>query len=79
MTQSNEDLAAHLELVEQNITLTLQQIDHNFAACHNTVATKLLPRVDRFGDISSSIWEGSQVGYAKRYGNEMAEMMVMCL
>ncbi|RKP27775.1 hypothetical protein SYNPS1DRAFT_26596 [Syncephalis pseudoplumigaleata] len=54
------DLAAHLELVEQNITLTLQQIDHNFAACYNTVATKLLPRIDRFGDVSNKIWEGSQ-------------------
>jgi hypothetical protein len=61
MAQHAADLAAHLELVEQNITLTLQQIDHNFAACHNTVATKLLPRVDRFSDVSNKIWEGSQV------------------
>ncbi|KAI9591759.1 DASH complex subunit Ask1-domain-containing protein [Syncephalis fuscata] len=54
------DLAAHLELVEQNITLTLQQIDHNFAACHNTVATKLLPRIDKFSDLSRQIWISSQ-------------------
>jgi hypothetical protein len=67
MSQSHSaDLAAHLELVEQNITLTLQQIDHNFAACHNTVATKLLPRVNKFGDISIKIWEGSQVGTVLR-------------
>ncbi|KAI8053877.1 hypothetical protein BDF22DRAFT_681794 [Syncephalis plumigaleata] len=47
---TSADLAAHLELVEQNITLTLQQIDHNFAAAITR----------KFGDISIKIWEGSQ-------------------
>ncbi|KAK9719218.1 hypothetical protein K7432_004966 [Basidiobolus ranarum] len=48
-------LTAELEKIEQNITLTLQEIDRNLSSCHDTVTNKLLPRIDQFSDISKQI------------------------
>ncbi|RKP12157.1 DASH complex subunit Ask1-domain-containing protein [Piptocephalis cylindrospora] len=57
---TDQDIYDQIELLEQNITLTLQTIDQNFASCHSVVATKLLPQVDRFAETSAQIWDGCQ-------------------
>lgn len=53
-------LTAELEKIEQKITLTLQEIDHNFARAHRIVTTSILPIVDRYGKESEAVWEGSK-------------------
>jgi len=61
MFASVNDLTARLEKLEQNITLTLQEIDHNFSACQYKVTTKVLPQITRFACVSEDIWENSKV------------------
>jgi len=62
---SVNDLTARLEKVEQNITLALQEIDHNFSTSHHIVATRVLPQVERFAQLSKDIWDNTKVGLDK--------------
>ncbi|CAJ0638572.1 11443_t:CDS:2 [Entrophospora sp. SA101] len=57
----NNDLTAKLEKLEQKITLTLQEIDHNFSTCHHRVTTKILPQIMRYGELSEEIFNNSQI------------------
>ncbi|CAG8479803.1 8648_t:CDS:2 [Paraglomus occultum] len=57
---SVNDLTARLEKIEQNITLTLQEIDHNFSTSHHIVATRVLPQVERFAQLSKDIWDNTK-------------------
>jgi len=56
-------LTEELEKLEQSITLTLQEIDHNFNRCHRIVTHSILPIIDRFSEESSKVQEGSVVGF----------------
>jgi hypothetical protein len=58
---TDEQLNAELEKLQQNITLTLQAIDHNFAKCHQTIATRIIPQVEKYADASQGVWNGSKV------------------
>ncbi|OAA45776.1 DASH complex, subunit Ask1 [Beauveria brongniartii RCEF 3172] len=49
-----------LERLEQSITLTLQEIDHNFSKAHRIVTTSILPVVEQYGENSRAIWEASK-------------------
>lgn len=49
-----------LERLEQSITLTLQEIDHNFSKAHRIVTTSILPVVEQYGENSNAIWEASK-------------------
>ncbi|OAA61423.1 DASH complex, subunit Ask1 [Cordyceps fumosorosea ARSEF 2679] len=49
-----------LERLEQSITLTLQEIDHNFSKAHRIVTTSILPVVEQYGENSKAIWEASK-------------------
>ncbi|KAI2473099.1 DASH complex subunit Ask1-domain-containing protein [Annulohypoxylon bovei var. microspora] len=53
-------LTEELERLEQSITLTLQEIDHNFSKAHRIVTTSILPLVEQYGEHSKSVWEASQ-------------------
>ncbi|KAI9819754.1 MAG: DASH complex subunit ask1 [Phylliscum demangeonii] len=53
-------LTEELEKLEQSITLTLQEIDHNFSRAHQIVTTSILPVVERYGEQSQAVWEGSK-------------------
>src|SRR6266498_3032400 len=64
---SVNDITAKLEKLEQNITLTLQEIDHNFSACQYKVTTKILPQITRFACVSEDIWENSKVSFQLYY------------
>ncbi|CAI2174777.1 6251_t:CDS:2 [Funneliformis geosporum] len=57
---SVNDITSRLEKLEQNITLTLQEIDHNFSTCQYKVTTKILPQITRFACASEDIWENSK-------------------
>nr|CAG8499171.1 2288_t:CDS:2 [Entrophospora candida] len=61
----NNDLTAKLEKLEQKITLTLQEIDHNFSTCHHRVTTKILPQIMRYGELSEEIFNNSQLNSIK--------------
>ncbi|CAB4391925.1 hypothetical protein RhiirA5_362282 [Rhizophagus irregularis] len=61
---SVNDLTARLEKLEQNITLTLQEVDHNFSACQYKVTTKVLPQITRFACVSEDIWENSKLWWS---------------
>lgn len=49
-----------LERLEQNITLTLQEIDHNFSRAHRIVTSSILPIVEQYAHHSREVWEGSK-------------------
>ncbi|GAP82955.2 putative dash complex subunit ask1 [Rosellinia necatrix] len=56
----NLTLTEELERLEQSITLTLQEIDHNFSKAHRIVTTSILPLVEQYGDHSKNVWEASK-------------------
>ncbi|KAF1968510.1 hypothetical protein BU23DRAFT_514516 [Bimuria novae-zelandiae CBS 107.79] len=58
--QRNLSLTEELERLEQSITLTLQEIDHNFSRAHRIVTTSILPIVEQYGKHSEAVWEGSK-------------------
>lgn len=49
-----------LEKLEQSITLTLQEIDHNFSKAHRIVTSSILPIVEQYAKHSRDVWEGSK-------------------
>lgn len=49
-----------LERLEQSITLTLQEIDHNFSRAHRIVTSSILPIVEQYAHHSREVWEGSK-------------------
>ncbi|KAG9259249.1 DASH complex subunit Ask1-domain-containing protein [Emericellopsis atlantica] len=53
-------LTEELEKLEQSITLTLQEIDHNFSKAHRIVTTSILPLVEQYGDHSRAVWDASK-------------------
>ncbi|KAI1422297.1 DASH complex subunit Ask1-domain-containing protein [Xylaria sp. FL1777] len=53
-------LTEELERLEQSITLTLQEIDHNFSKAHRIVTTSILPLVEQYGEHSKNVWEASK-------------------
>ncbi|KAL6719868.1 DASH complex subunit ask1 [Lecanora helva] len=59
--QRNLTLTEELEKLEQSITLTLQEIDHNFSRAHRIVTTSILPIVEQYAEHSKNVWEGSKV------------------
>lgn len=60
-TITDEELDAELEKLQQNITLTLQDIDQNFERCNQIVTGQIIPEVDKFTQASRDIWERSKV------------------
>ncbi|KAI1748208.1 DASH complex subunit Ask1-domain-containing protein [Xylaria castorea] len=56
----NLTLTEELERLEQSITLTLQEIDHNFSKAHRIVTTNVLPLVEQYGEHSKNVWEASK-------------------
>ncbi|KAI9693192.1 MAG: DASH complex subunit ask1 [Bathelium mastoideum] len=56
----NLTLTEELEKLEQSITLTLQEIDHNFSKAHRIVTSSILPVVEQYGAHSKAVWEGSK-------------------
>lgn len=54
-------LTEELEKLEQSITLTLQEIDHNFSRAHRIVTTSILPILEQYAGHSKDVWEGSTV------------------
>ncbi|KAK3987807.1 hypothetical protein QBC44DRAFT_360446 [Cladorrhinum sp. PSN332] len=53
-------LTEELEKLEQSITLTLQEIDHNFSKAHRIVTTSILPLVEQYGEHSKNVWEATK-------------------
>ncbi|KAI3533766.1 Spc97/Spc98 family protein [Colletotrichum filicis] len=56
----NLTLTEELEKLEQSITLTLQEIDHNFSKAHRIVTTNILPIVEQYGEHSRNVWDASK-------------------
>ncbi|KAE8209273.1 hypothetical protein CF327_g6720 [Tilletia walkeri] len=57
---SNLSIAEQLMQLDQAITLTLQDIDANLSAAHQTVTAKILPAVKRYGVASARTWQGAK-------------------
>ncbi|KAI7595974.1 hypothetical protein KC343_g17237, partial [Hortaea werneckii] len=53
-------LTEELERLEQQITLTLQEIDSNFSKAHRIVTGSILPIVEQYAQHSGEVWEGSK-------------------
>ncbi|KAE9975874.1 hypothetical protein EG327_008310 [Venturia inaequalis] len=56
----NLSLTEELEKLEQSITLTLQEIDHNFSRAHRIVTSSILPIVEQYAKHSEAVWDGSK-------------------
>ena len=61
LPQRGLTLTEELEKLEQQITLTLQEIDHNFSKAHRIVTTSIIPVVEEYAKHSGEVWEGSKV------------------
>jgi hypothetical protein len=61
MAQRSLTLTEELEKLEQQITLTLQEIDSNFSKAHRIVTSSILPIVEEYAKHSGEVWEGSKV------------------
>ncbi|RKF62359.1 DASH complex subunit ask1 [Erysiphe neolycopersici] len=59
-TTASTSLTEDLDKLEQSITLTLQEIDHNFSRAHAIVNSSILPIVEKYATHSNAVWEGSQ-------------------
>ncbi|KAH7314042.1 DASH complex subunit Ask1-domain-containing protein [Rhexocercosporidium sp. MPI-PUGE-AT-0058] len=59
-TARSLSLTEELEKLEQSITLTLQEIDHNFSRAHRIVTSSILPIVEQYAEHSNAVWEGSK-------------------
>ncbi|MCJ1444944.1 MAG: DASH complex subunit ask1 [Stictis urceolatum] len=59
-SQRSLSLTEELEKLEQSITLTLQEIDHNFSRAHRIVTSSILPVVEQYAEHSKNVWEGSK-------------------
>ena len=59
-TQRSLTLTEELERLEQQITLTLQEIDSNFSKAHRIVTSSILPIVEQYGKHSNDVWESSK-------------------
>ncbi|KAF1823304.1 uncharacterized protein K489DRAFT_409179 [Dissoconium aciculare CBS 342.82] len=60
MAQRSLTLTEELERLEQQITLTLQEIDSNFSKAHRIVTASILPIVEEHAKHSNAVWEGSK-------------------
>ncbi|PYH48455.1 DASH complex subunit ASK1 [Aspergillus saccharolyticus JOP 1030-1] len=60
MAQRPLTLTEELEKLEQSITLTLQEIDHNFSQAHRIVTTSILPLIEQYSEASRDVWEGAK-------------------
>ncbi|PYI21504.1 hypothetical protein BO86DRAFT_421722 [Aspergillus japonicus CBS 114.51] len=60
MAQRPLTLTEELEKLEQSITLTLQEIDHNFSQAHRIVTTSILPLIEQYSESSRDVWEGAK-------------------
>ncbi|TPR02155.1 Cytochrome P450 family protein [Aspergillus niger] len=60
MAQRPLTLTEELEKLEQSITLTLQEIDHNFSQAHRIVTTNILPLVEQYAESSRDVWDGAK-------------------
>lgn len=58
-------MSEQLMQVDQAITLTLQEIDANFARSHQTITGKILPAIRRYGIASHNTWQGARVSGAR--------------
>ena len=52
---------AELEQIQQEITLTLQEIDQNFARCVQIVSEGIIPEIARYKVASQGVWDGLKV------------------
>lgn len=55
-------IGEQLMQVDQAITLTLQEIDANFARTHQAITARILPSIKRYGVASHNTWQGAKVG-----------------
>lgn len=61
MVLSEEEANAAIERLQQKLTKNLQNIDRNFAECHQIVNSEIIPNLDKYKAQTSKIWESSKV------------------
>lgn len=56
----NQSVTGQIMELDQAITLTLQEIDQNFATAHQIVTSRILPAVKEYGVASARVWQGAK-------------------
>ncbi|CDR99345.1 hypothetical protein [Sporisorium scitamineum] len=60
MPQQQHSVTEQIMQLDQAITLTLQEIDQNFATAHQIVTSRILPAVREYGVASARVWQGAK-------------------
>ncbi|TKY85125.1 hypothetical protein EX895_006205 [Sporisorium graminicola] len=60
MPQQQHSVTEQIMQLDQAITLTLQEIDQNFATAHQIVTSRILPAVKEYGVASARVWQGAK-------------------
>ncbi len=58
----NQSVTGQIMELDQAITLTLQEIDQNFATAHQIVTSRILPAVKEYGVASARVWQAPNSG-----------------
>ncbi|GAN05575.1 hypothetical protein MAM1_0095d05046 [Mucor ambiguus] len=61
MDMTEEELHAAIERLQQKLTKNLQNIDRNFAECHQIVNSEIIPNLEKYKAQTSKIWESSKI------------------
>lgn len=60
MPNQQHSVTEQIMQLDQAITLTLQEIDQNFATAHQIVTSRILPAVKEYGVASARVWQGAK-------------------
>ncbi|KAJ9477744.1 Protein SDS23 [Pseudozyma hubeiensis] len=60
MPTQQQSVTEQIMQLDQAITLTLQEIDQNFATAHQIVTSRILPAVKEYGVASARVWQGAK-------------------
>lgn len=69
-----ESPALELERLEQEITLVLQEIDHNLSQANAVINDKMVPILRRYAAATSQVW--TNVGFWKHFLEEAADVEI---
>nr|CDI51934.1 conserved hypothetical protein [Melanopsichium pennsylvanicum 4] len=60
MPNQQHSVTEQIMQLDQAITLTLQEIDQNFATAHQIVTSRILPAIKEYGVASARVWQGAK-------------------
>ena len=60
-THELDRVESEVELLDQSITLVMQQIDENIVQSHALTALRIIPELDRYSRVADRLWDACAV------------------